>query len=220
VSLLSLYPTLTDLCGLPAKPDNDAPSLAPLLENPQAAWSHVAITQLHQPGNFSVSADDWRYIHYRDEGEELYQNSSDRYEWTNLAKSPEHAARLAEMRKLAPVLTPRAKAAYAAASAKEDSKKKAAPLAWRKPTGDKLPVSKPEGGLFNLRFYNKRNHAVKLFWISPNNKREFFSEILPEASVAQSTRAGAVWLVTDSQNKELGYFVANKTSTRALILEE
>ena len=36
VNLLSLFPTLTELCGLPAKPDNSGPSLRPLLEESAA----------------------------------------------------------------------------------------------------------------------------------------------------------------------------------------
>ncbi|MFT4638217.1 MAG: arylsulfatase A-like enzyme [Verrucomicrobiales bacterium] len=37
VNLLSLFPTLTELCGLPAKNDNDEPSLVPLLKNPKSS---------------------------------------------------------------------------------------------------------------------------------------------------------------------------------------
>lgn len=102
VSLLSLFPTLTDLCGLPHKPDNDGPSLVPLLRNPDADWPHVAVTDLHIVGSYSVSTRDWRYIHYTDGGEELYHIPSDRYEWTNLAAMPEHAAQLETMRRLGP----------------------------------------------------------------------------------------------------------------------
>jgi len=35
-NLVSLFPTLTDLAGLPPKADNDGPSLVPLLEDPDA----------------------------------------------------------------------------------------------------------------------------------------------------------------------------------------
>ncbi len=102
VSLLSLFPTLTELAGLPAKNDNDGPSLVPLLRNPEADWSHVALTHLEHPENYAISTDQWRYIHYHDGGEELYDIAADRYEWTNLAAKPEHSARLATMRSLAP----------------------------------------------------------------------------------------------------------------------
>ena len=64
VNLLSLFPTLTSLAGLPAKSDNDGPSLVPLLRDPQAAWPHVSITFLAQPGSYGLSAERWRFVHY------------------------------------------------------------------------------------------------------------------------------------------------------------
>ena len=57
VNLLSLYPTLTELCGLPTKKGNDGPSLVPLLKNPKHAWPHSSFTFLSEPGSFSVSSD-------------------------------------------------------------------------------------------------------------------------------------------------------------------
>lgn len=38
-----------------------------------------------------------RYIRYADGSEELYYNSEDPYEWTNLAFNPEYAAVKAKM---------------------------------------------------------------------------------------------------------------------------
>lgn len=102
VNLLGLFPTLTDLCGLPSKADNDGQNLVPLLKNPKAVWSHAALTHLHRPGDYAISTDDWRYIHYSDGGEELYHIPTDRYEWTNLAAMPKHFEKLAAMRALAP----------------------------------------------------------------------------------------------------------------------
>jgi arylsulfatase A-like enzyme len=102
VSLLSLFPTLLELSGLPEKKDNDGPSLVPLLTDASADWPHVAVTFQHQVGSFGLSAKDWRYIRHRDGGEELYHIKADPHEWTNLAAVPEHAPKLEEMRALAP----------------------------------------------------------------------------------------------------------------------
>ena len=102
VSLVDLYATLTELCGIPAKADIESRSLVPLLRDPVAPWPHVAITHLDHPENYALSTERWRYIHYRDGGEELYDIETDPHEWTNLASKPEHAAKLAEMRSLAP----------------------------------------------------------------------------------------------------------------------
>lgn len=102
VSLVDLYRTLIELCGLPEKTNLGGRSLVPLLRDPAAPWPHAAITHLDQPENYSISTERWRYIHYKDGGEELYDIESDPHEWTNLAAKAEHAPRLVEMRALAP----------------------------------------------------------------------------------------------------------------------
>ena len=102
VNLLSLFPTLTELCGLPNKPGSDGPSFMPLLKDPQANWSHVSLTHGSKPGNFGLSTERWRYLRYHNGDEELYDTSTDPFEWTNLANQTEHAEKLEELRSLAP----------------------------------------------------------------------------------------------------------------------
>ena len=102
VSLVDLFSTLTELCALPAKSGIESRSLVPLLRDPSAPWPQAALTHLDQPGNYALSTERWRYIHYVDGGEELYDIETDPYEWTNLASKPEHEAKLVEMRTLAP----------------------------------------------------------------------------------------------------------------------
>ncbi|UCG48763.1 MAG: sulfatase, partial [Phycisphaerales bacterium] len=53
VDLMSLYPTLVELCGLPAKAENEGVSIVPLLRNPTAKWEYPAITT-HGKGNHTV----------------------------------------------------------------------------------------------------------------------------------------------------------------------
>jgi arylsulfatase A-like enzyme len=89
VSLLDLFPTLTELCGIPPKPGLRGRSLIPLLENPDRAWDHPAITT-YDFNEFSVRTEDWHYIHYIDDSEELYDLRADPEEWRNLASDPEY----------------------------------------------------------------------------------------------------------------------------------
>ena len=84
VELLSIYPTLVELCGLSENPELEGASLAPLLADSDAEWPHAAITT-HLQNNHSIRTEDWRYIRYADGSEELYDHRVDSNEWSNLA---------------------------------------------------------------------------------------------------------------------------------------
>jgi arylsulfatase A-like enzyme len=101
VDFMSIYPTLCDLSGLPKPAWVEGDNIKPLLANPAAAWSGVGITTFGQ-NNHAVRTDGWRYIRYADGGEELYDHSTDEYEWTNLASKPEHAELKAKLAKYFP----------------------------------------------------------------------------------------------------------------------
>ena len=88
VSLLDIYPTLVELCGLPAKKELEGRSLKPLLENPSAPWDRPVLTT-HGWEHHAVRSERWRYIRYADGTEELYDHRNDPMEWTNLARKPE-----------------------------------------------------------------------------------------------------------------------------------
>jgi choline-sulfatase len=84
VDMLSVYPTLLSLAGLPAKPDLEGHDLTPLLNNSNLKWEFPAIT-VHGKGNVAIRSQKWRYIRYNDGGEELYDHEEDPNEWVNLA---------------------------------------------------------------------------------------------------------------------------------------
>ncbi len=91
VDLMSIYPTLAELCGLPERKENDGVSVVPLLRDPQAKWDHAALTT-HTAGNHAVRSERWRYIRYANGDEELYDHNSDPNEWKNLAAKAEWAS--------------------------------------------------------------------------------------------------------------------------------
>jgi arylsulfatase A-like enzyme len=104
-SLIDLYPTLLDLCNLPARDDLDGRSIAPLVRNPEAKWPHPAIIT-HSPhwlgNNHAIRSERWHYIRYADGGEELYDMTKDPHQWKNLANAPVHAAAKMELKKWLP----------------------------------------------------------------------------------------------------------------------
>ncbi|WP_283395942.1 sulfatase [Candidatus Pelagisphaera phototrophica] len=84
--LLDIYPTLIDLCDLPPLDHLEGLSLWPQLQDADAPRWRPAITS-HNQGNFSIVTEKWRYIHYVDGEEELYDIKSDPHEWDNIASN-------------------------------------------------------------------------------------------------------------------------------------
>jgi len=105
VSLVDLYPTLVELCGLPSRDGLDGRSFAPLTRTPQMPWPYPAVIT-HSPFwhgvNHAVRSDEYYYIRYRDGGEELYDMVADPNQWTNLAGDSGYAGEIAELKKWLP----------------------------------------------------------------------------------------------------------------------
>ena len=101
VSLIDLFPTLTELLGIEAPSYLEGTSLVPLLEDPDAPWDYPAISTFGF-GNHAVRTEQFRYIRYSDGSEELYDHETDPNEWTNLAADPTYAGVKAELGELLP----------------------------------------------------------------------------------------------------------------------
>jgi arylsulfatase A-like enzyme len=101
VDYVNIFPTLCQLTGLPKPAHLEGHDMTALLRNPQTAWSHPAIAT-HGLKNHTVRTEGWRFIRYADGGEELYDETADPLEYTNLAQHTDHAARKAELAKLLP----------------------------------------------------------------------------------------------------------------------
>jgi arylsulfatase A-like enzyme len=101
VSLMDLYPTLVELCGLKERPGLEARSMVPLLKDPKAEWDRPALTT-HGKNNHAVRTQRWRYIRYADGSEELYDHDADPLEWKNLARDAKHDAVKKELAKHLP----------------------------------------------------------------------------------------------------------------------
>jgi len=101
VSLMDMYPTLIDLCGLPVKNNIDGRSILPLLKNPGRKWDYPAITTYNH-SEYSIRNERWRYTIYLDGSQELYDHNSDPEEWYNLANDPKYADIIKEMNAFIP----------------------------------------------------------------------------------------------------------------------
>jgi iduronate 2-sulfatase len=112
--LIDVFPTLTELCGLPNPRQLDGTSLVPLLHDPDAAVKTAALTQHPRPAlywgggpqalpnemGYALRTDRWSYHEWRDfkTGEvvatELYDERADPLETVNLAGTAEAAAEI------------------------------------------------------------------------------------------------------------------------------
>jgi arylsulfatase A-like enzyme len=84
VDFMSIYPTLAELCGLPIPAHVEGASIRKLLANPGADWDLPAV-MTHGYKNHAIRSAAWRYIRYENGEEELYDETKDPYEWSNLA---------------------------------------------------------------------------------------------------------------------------------------
>lgn len=89
VSLIDIYPTLLKLCRLPPPTAQtlDGVDLGPLLQG-ESSLPRKTVLSTWGVGNHSVTDGRFRYIRYLNGDEELYDLSTDRYEWTNQAGNP------------------------------------------------------------------------------------------------------------------------------------
>lgn len=101
VSLVDIYPTLIELCGLDPRPELDGNSLLPLLKDPEAVWDRPAL-MTYGRGNHALRSGKWRYIRYADGTEELYDQEKDPHDYLNVAGDPENAEVIEALKKWLP----------------------------------------------------------------------------------------------------------------------
>jgi arylsulfatase A-like enzyme len=102
--LVDLYPTLADLCGLPAPAYLDGKSQRPVLDDASKSVKDAAFTQLRRGEKlhgYSIRTPRWRYTLWGGgkDGEQLFDLASDAGEMKNLATDPQHAGLVAQLRK-------------------------------------------------------------------------------------------------------------------------
>jgi arylsulfatase A-like enzyme len=208
VSLLSLFPTLTELCGLPAKAGIDGKSLLPLLKDPEMKTGQVAVTYLGTAGSYATSGKDWRYIHYADGGEELYHIQSDPFEWKNLAANPEYKQKLIEFRNRSPKdFKPKVEPSYKSLIA----------LKWVPLSGTKPPSSKPDGSKRKIAFMNRKKEAVILNHVSVTGEVKEIGKIAPGKNRIAHGAPGSVWVIADLKGTLLGHFSVVDRAAKAVI---
>ena len=99
VEFIDIYPTLTELVGIPTPQAVEGHSLVALLDDPLTRWDRFAITQVLRPADHrldtavmgrSIRTERWRYSDWAEgkKGLELYDHFADPMEFENLALNP------------------------------------------------------------------------------------------------------------------------------------
>jgi arylsulfatase A-like enzyme len=109
VEFVDLYPTLSELAGLPLPGHLEGTSFKPLLEDPKRPWKSAAFSQYprSQKGGlmgYSLRTDRYRFIqwvnradHSKVDAIELYDHQTDPQENRNIAAKPQNAALVKEL---------------------------------------------------------------------------------------------------------------------------
>lgn len=87
VSLVDMFPTLSQLCGVPRPAELHGHSLLPLMDNPGMPWDHPVLTT-YLRNHHAIRQGRWCYIRYEDGTEELYDRLTDGDQLNNLAADP------------------------------------------------------------------------------------------------------------------------------------
>jgi len=100
--MLDIYPTLADLCGLPAPEYLEGTSLRPVLDDPSRSVKDAAFTQVLR-GKFygySIRTDRWRYTQWDNgkKGEQLFDMQNDPRELHDLSADPRCAQVKSELK--------------------------------------------------------------------------------------------------------------------------
>jgi len=100
--MLSIYPTLLELCGLPAYERNEGKSLVSTMQNNKNDENAIALTT-YGMNNHAIRSIRFRYIQYEDGTEELYDHKTDPNEWTNEAKNADYKDKIDALKDYLPM---------------------------------------------------------------------------------------------------------------------
>jgi len=109
VEFVDIYPTLTELCGLPTPAGLEGTSFKPLIDNPKREWKKAAFSQYPRniPGQgramgYSMKTDQFRFTQWAVPEKnfveyELFDHKKDPQENVNLAKDSKYAGKVQEL---------------------------------------------------------------------------------------------------------------------------
>lgn len=101
VEMLSIYPTLLELSGLPAYSRNEGKSLVDMMQANKEIKESYALTTFGM-NNHAIKKDGFRFIQYEDGTQEFYDHKVDPNEWNNEASNTKYASKIEELKTYLP----------------------------------------------------------------------------------------------------------------------
>ena len=96
LSLIDIHPTVLTAAALDPE-SRDAFDLAPMMTSEGKAHRPCSPISTLQEGNHSIRTKKWRFTSCVDGGRELFDNTADPHEWTNLANRSEYKSVCSEL---------------------------------------------------------------------------------------------------------------------------
>lgn len=228
--IIDIMPTLLDVAEVEYPKEYDGNEITPLegvslsgsfsnqplLRDTPLFWEHH--------GNRAVRDGKWKLVangEFRDW--ELYDISGDRSETKNLAddfpaivkKMDKQWWAWAERAHVLPMNPGRKNLAELKKTAKPMGEVKFIRLS----EGQKAPKS-GNGGGSQIVVENKLTIAVKLWWVNFTGEPVAYGEIAPGETRSQGTYHNHTWMITDSKDKPIGYFVTDSVPRFARLKPE
>lgn len=210
VSTIDLFKTLASLSGITAPENISGTDLSPLLKDPDLDWPHIALTQLRGPDAYALSGKTFRYIHYANGDEELYNISEDQFEHHNLVGNKEHEETLIKLRAKGP------SKGVPLQQRGQSSSVKNAPLVALDLKNKPLPSVKSSSQVpFAIK--NSSSEHLRMFWVNPQGQRKAFGKVDKASNRIIQSKVGHSWVIENEKGKFLGSVIIPKKGARITI---
>ena len=89
-------------------------------------------------------------------------------------------------------------------------------LKWH-PAGSGDPPNSKTGTFTTVTIENQRDEPVKLFWVQYGGGLKFYADIAAGAKLERNTFSDATWVITDAEERTLGYFISTLKPSRVAV---
>ena len=96
------------------------------------------------------------------------------------------------------------------------SKEPLVELKWH-PVSAQDPLRSKSGTFTTVTIVNQRDEPVKLYWVQYGGGLKFYADIAAGATLERNTFSDATWVITDAEERQLGYFISILKPSRIAI---